>query len=106
MQAFLQLAFDEDLPPKCVSLQGSQAEGLQTAGKPLWNVTGTNGLAHGWMEEIGFIRSGNDKAVWYHPSGLRAGSHEDPATKSGLRNPPIKTLFIGLSCGADLCGFN
>ena len=30
---------------------------------------------------------------------------EGPATKSGLRNPPIKNMFIGLSCGADQCRF-
>ena len=28
---------------------------------------------------------------------------EGTATKSGLRNPPIKNVFIGLSCGADQC---
>ena len=33
-------------------------------------------------------------------------SHEGPATKSGLRNPPIENIFIGLSCGADHCGFD
>ena len=32
--------------------------------------------------------------------------HEGPATKSGLRNPPIKSIFISPSCGADQCGFN
>ena len=32
--------------------------------------------------------------------------YEGPATKSGLRNPPIENLIIGLSCGADQCGFN
>ena len=26
---------------------------------------------------------------------------EGTATKSGLRNPPIKSIFIGLICGAD-----
>ena len=31
---------------------------------------------------------------------------EGPATKSGLRNPPMENIFIGLSCGADQCGFN
>ena len=31
--------------------------------------------------------------------------HEGTATKSGLRNPPIKTTFICISCGADQCGF-
>ena len=31
---------------------------------------------------------------------------EGPATKSGLRNPPMQNNFIGLSCGADQCGFN
>ena len=31
---------------------------------------------------------------------------EGPATKSGLRNPPMQNVFIGLSCGADHCGFN
>lgn len=31
---------------------------------------------------------------------------EGPATKSGLRNPLIENIFIGLSCGADQCGFN
>ena len=30
---------------------------------------------------------------------------EGPATKSGLRNPPIEIICIGLSCGADRCGF-
>ena len=29
---------------------------------------------------------------------------EGPATKSGLRNPPIENILIGLSCGADQCG--
>ena len=33
-------------------------------------------------------------------------SYEGTATKSGLRNPPIKTIFIGLPCGADQCGFS
>ena len=32
--------------------------------------------------------------------------YEGPATKSGLRNPLIENAFIGLSCGADQCGFN
>ena len=32
---------------------------------------------HGWMEQIGFIRSENDKAVWYHPSGLKVGSYNN-----------------------------
>ena len=31
---------------------------------------------------------------------------EGAATKGGLRNPPIKRMYIGLSCGADQCGFN
>ena len=30
-------------------------------------------------------------------------ANEGPATKSGLRNPPIKSIFIGLTCGADQC---
>ena len=33
-------------------------------------------------------------------------AYEGPATKSGLRNPPIENMFIGPSCGADQCGFN
>ena len=33
-------------------------------------------------------------------------TYEGTATKSGLRNPPIKKIFIGLPCGADQCGFN
>ena len=32
--------------------------------------------------------------------------NEGPATKSGLRNPLTENIFIGLSCGADQCGFN
>ena len=40
------------------------------------------------------------------PTCSQAWTSEGPATKSGLRNPPIKTVFIGLSCGADQCGFN
>ena len=31
---------------------------------------------------------------------------EFPATKSGLGNPPIKSICVGLSCGADQCRFN
>jgi hypothetical protein len=31
---------------------------------------------------------------------------EGTATKSGLRNPPIKNICIGLYCGADQCGFD
>ena len=37
---------------------------------------------------------------------LIAKPYEGPATKSGLRNPPMQNIFIGLSCGADQCGFN
>ena len=40
------------------------------------------------------------------PSGTMIATSEGTATKSGLRNPPIKTIFIGLPCGADQCGFN
>ena len=40
---------------------------------------------HGWMLEIGFIRSDNDKAVWYHPRGLRVGSHVDDCVARGKR---------------------
>ena len=32
--------------------------------------------------------------------------NESPATKSGLRNPPIRDACIGPSCGADQCGVN
>ena len=32
--------------------------------------------------------------------------NEGTATKSGLRNPPIKNSFIRLPCGANQCGFN
>ena len=39
------------------------------------------------------------------PKQIRYSS-EGPATKSGLRNPPTENIFIGLSCGADQCGFN
>ena len=36
----------------------------------------------------------------------RRETGEGPATNSGFRNPPIENMFIGLSCGADQCGFN
>ena len=37
--------------------------------------------------------------------GTDVDADEGPATKSGLRNPPIENIFIGLSCGDDQCGF-
>ena len=42
-------------------------------------------------------------SVGEYESSLR---YEGPATKSGLRNSPMQKTFIGLSCGADQCGFN
>ena len=39
-------------------------------------------------------------------SALDITTGEGTAAKSGLRNPPIKNIFIGLSCGADQCGLN
>ena len=42
----------------------------------------------------------------YFDAKEKQGLPEGPATKSGLRNPPMENIFIGLSCGADQCGFN
>ena len=41
-----------------------------------------------------------------HVGWMWSRTSEGTATKSGLRNPPIKNSFIVLSCGADQCGFN
>ena len=49
----------------------------------------------------------NVQAVNVHQSSTKPSlAYEGTATKSGLRNPPIKNVFIGLSCGADQYGFN
>ena len=40
---------------------------------------------HGQMLEIGFIRSENNKAVWYHPKGLRVGPHVYDCVARGKR---------------------
>ena len=91
-QAFMQaLAFDEDLPPKFVSYRPYKGAKLRIF-KLLGSLYGMSQAPmdwyktlHGWMEQIGFIRSENDKAVWYHPSGLRVGSHVDDCIARGKR---------------------
>ena len=47
-----------------------------------------------------------EKTMSATSASIVGGTPEGTATKSGLRNPPIKNVFIGLSCGADQCGFN
>ena len=43
---------------------------------------------------------------WENRKKGYAHNYEGPATKSGLRNPLIENSFMGLSRGADQCGFN
>ena len=50
---------------------------------------------------IGTVSNSKESA-----SGKWLHAYEGPATKSGLRNPLIEIIFIGLSCGVDQCGFN
>ena len=47
---------------------------------------------HGWMLEIGFTRSENDKTEWYHPRGLRVRSHVDDC---GQRQKKAAQMVLG-----------
>ena len=65
-----------------------------------------------WTAQGGvFTWRSNGKGAVCRVGEIRAwvdihGSPEGPATKSGLRNPLIEIICIGLSWGADQCGFN
>ena len=91
-QALLQaLSFDEDLPPKFVSYRPYKGAKLRIF-KLLGSLYGMSQAPtdwyktlHGWMEQIGFIRSENNKAVWYHPRRLKVGSHVDACIARGKR---------------------
>ena len=41
--------------------------------------------------------------LWLGGSLCEGPAH---ATKSGVRNPQIENIFMGLSCGVDQCGLN
>ena len=57
---------------------------------------------HGGPQAMGRSRAVGDEM----PVRQLEEAHEGSATKSGLRNPPMENICIGLSCGADQCGFN